>query len=33
MEQTLISFGVERFKEFLKGEPKQTESGIKYIIL
>lgn len=33
MECTLNKFGLGMFKEFAAGELKQTEEGIKYIVL
>lgn len=31
METTVIQFGLDKFTEFLNGELKETEKGIKYI--
>lgn len=33
MEETLIAFGVEPFREFAKGVQSTNDSDIRYIIL
>lgn len=33
MEATVRAFGIEYFEKFAKGQLKETENGIKYVIL
>lgn len=33
MEATVVHFGLDKFTEFINGELKKTEKGIKYIVI
>ena len=33
MEATVRAFGIQYFEKFVKGQLKETEKGVKYIIL